>query len=536
MIRTRLAIAFSALALLALAQSLFSWWAASTAAHQAERSVNATRMLAEYLEIAGNKQRLKVWFAQRMLANDPAPEVRADLMDAMLASLGELRVLAGEAPEEIRDAERREVETVALNIAAMDAALDAAERPGADLPPGEQWRTTLLAFDELAGRDMRILLRDAVDRHEAASLEASAALTRALASVRRYELLLAITVCALAFVLVAYFVRRLDRPVADLTRLSTAFAAGDFGARSRLRGGDEFAGIGRLLDSMAEHLSLERDRGQQLQQQLDALVSERTRALSHAYETLLGLEARRRQFFAELGHELRTPATVIRGEAEVALRGGTGPDGQREALVRIIDATRELGGRIQDLLDAARGGPFDYALAVRTEPLRAIVEAAVGQMQAVAGHRDLRLLLAPAADDGDPGLVDVDRERLQQALVILLDNALRYSPPGARVAVAIEAEAEHWLVHIDDEGPGMPDHERERAFEPHFRGQAGQQRAPHGQGLGLAIALRIVHGLGGSLELANRAGGGLRATLALPAGAEASAEATAEAAPAGDEA
>ncbi|ODU46771.1 HAMP domain-containing sensor histidine kinase [uncultured Aquimonas sp.] len=515
MIRTRLAIAFSALALLALVQSLFAWWAASTAAHHAERSVNATRMLAEYLEISGNKQRLKVWFAQRMLANDPAPEVRDALMGSMLSSLEALRQLAAAAPLEARDMEQREVEMVALNIATMDAAIEAAERPGAELPPAEQWRTTLLAFDELAGRDMRMLLREAVDRQENASLEASAELSLALAQVRRYELLLALSVCALAFASVAYFVRRLDRPFADLARLSEALAAGDFGARSRISGRNEFARIGSLLDSMAECLATAQARSQQLQQQLEELVAERTRALSHAYETLLVIEARRRQFFAELSHELRTPATVIRGEAEVALRSPADPNAQCEALARIIDATSELGGRIQDLLDAARGGPLDYALNIRAEPLREIVDAAVRQMQAVAEHRNLRLDFDTGAAPHDC-LVHADRERLQQALVILLDNALRYSPRGTRVTVGMDVDSEHWLVHIDDEGSGMASGTLERAFEPHYRGAAGLQHAPTGQGLGLAIALRIVQALGGSIELSNREAGGLRASIALP--------------------
>jgi two-component system OmpR family sensor kinase len=515
MIRTRLAIAFSALALLALAQSVFAWWAASTAAHHAETSVNATRMLAEYLEISGNKQRLKVWFAQRMLANDPAPEVRDGLMASVLDSLEALHKLADAAPSETREMERREAETVALNIATMYAAIEAAELPGAELPPAEQWRTTLLAFDELAGVDMRMLLREAVERHEAASLAASAELSKALSRVRQLEVLMALGVCAFALGSVAYFVRRLDQPFAELARLSSALAAGDFSARSRVSGRNEFARIGQLLDSMAERLALAQSRSQQLQQQLDELVAQRTRALSHAYETLLGIEARRRQFFAELSHELRTPATVIRGEAEVALRNRGDREAQSEALARIIEATGELGGRIQDLLDAARGGPLDYALTIRTEPLQDIVDAAVRQMQAVAEHRRLRLQLAPAPEH-TPCFVDADRERLQQALVILLDNALRYSPGGTQVQVEIASDGEHWLIHIDDEGPGMTPDELEHAFQPHYRGSAGLLHAPQGQGLGLAIAMRIVQGLGGSIELFNRDSGGLRASIAIP--------------------
>lgn len=517
MIRTRLAIVFSALALLALIQSAFAWWAASTAAHHAERSVNATRMLAEYLEISGNKQRLKVWFAQRMLADDPAPEVRASLMASIQSSLDALRGLAEAAPEELRDLERAEVATVALNIAAMGRVIEEAERPGGTPPPADQWRTVLLAFDELAGRDMRELLRQAVERHEAASLQAAAELAEALQRIRLMEVILTVSVIALALSSVLYFVHRLDHPFAQLARLSTALAGGDFSARSQLRGGDEFARIGALLDSMAERLAEAQARSQQLQAQLDDLVAERTRSLSHAFENLLGIEARRRQFFAELSHELRTPVTVIRGEAEVALRNRSSPNAQGEALARIIEATSDLGGRVQDLLDAARGGSLEYALTIRREPLHAIIAAAVEQMQAIAEHRALQLQLQLHSQTGGTAcMVDVDRERLQQALVIVLDNALRYSPQGGTVVVDLAEEPDHWVVSVDDQGPGMTEEELQRAFEPQYRGIVGQQLAPQGQGLGLPIALRIVEALGGGIELHNRDGGGLRVSIALP--------------------
>ncbi len=475
-------------------------------------------MLAEYLEISGNKQRLKVWYAQRMLADDEAPAVRRALMASMWASVAALRELVERAPLAVREMERREIDTVALNIAAMGRAIEDVGEPDGDQLPARQWRTVLLAFDELAGRDMRELLRLAVTRHESASMAASTSLADALGRIRQIEVLLAVGVCLLALFSVMYFVRRLDRPFAELERLSVALAAGDFGARSSLSGRDEFARTGALLDSMAERLADAQARSQQLQRQLDDLVAERTRSLSHAYETLLGIEARRRQFFAELGHELRTPVTVIRGEAEVALRSRVDPDAQRDALVRIIEATGDLGGRVQDLLDAARGGPLEYALTVRCEPLHAIVGAAVEQMQAVAAHRSLRLVLE-ASPAGAECLVDVDRERLQQALVIVLDNALRYSSAGGMVAVTLAGDAEHWIVTIDDEGPGMSTVDLEHAFDSHYRGEVGQTLAPQGQGLGLTIARRIIEALEGSIEVRNLCGGGVRVAIALPTAA-----------------
>ena len=522
MIRTRLAVAFALLGLLVLAQAGFAWWAASSAAYHAERSVVSTRLLAEYLELAGNKQRLKVWFAQRMLAGDADPAVRDRLAEAMWASVDELRALAPRLPADAVAGERADVETVALNIGTLERAVRDAETANPYIAAGAQWGNVILAFDELAGRDMRDLLRAAVQRHEANSQREYAALAEALSRSRTANAALAGAVLLLAFASVLYFVRRLDRPFARLAWLTERLGQGDFTARSGLAGRDEFARIGGLLDSMAGRLAEAQARSAALQQQLDDLVAERTRALTQAYESLLGIESRRRQFYAELSHELRTPVTVIRGEADLALRNPGDAAEQRETLKRIVDAASELGGRVQHLLDAARGGVADYAFTLRRWSLAEIVEAAVAQMQAVAAHRGVILSLqASAGAAGADGAieVEVDRERLQQALVVLLDNALRYSPPGGTVRVQLGTEPEHGVVQIDDEGPGMAGDELERAFEPNFRGRAGREIDPQGLGLGLAIARRLVEAQRGSIELQGLHPKGLRAAIVLPTAA-----------------
>lgn len=514
MIRTRLAIAFSLLALLALGQCIYAWWAVSMAAHHARQSVLAARLQAEYLEISADKQRLKVWFAQRMLAGDADPAERERLIGRVRASLASLGALVQELPDGgEREAEAEAFRLVVLNIDTLDAALQRAEAGEMTPNPATQWREVLLAFDELSGQDMRGLLRAAVDRHESAAAIGSARLSRDLEDVRQTDTVLAIFVALLAVVAVAWFVRMLDRPVAALSRQTEALGRGDFAARSGLSGRDEFSRIGKLLDSMAGSLAEARARSASLQQGLEALVGERTRSVTQAYEALLGLEARRRQFFAELSHELRTPVTVIRGEADIALRGPEDPAELRAALTRIVAASDELGGRVRELLDAARSGAEQYALARQEASLAEIVTEAVRQMQAVAQFRGVWLaFLAPPTECR----VLVDRERLQQALVIVLDNALRYSPAGGHVEVRIGVEAELASITVDDEGVGMAPAELEHAFEPHFRGREAQTLDPDGCGLGLSIAERILAAHGGSIELSSRQPRGLRGTLSLP--------------------
>ena len=512
MVRHRLLVVFALVAALALAQSLFVWWAAASAAHHAERSVVATRMLAEYLALSANKQRLKVWFAQRMLTGDDNPQARQRLESAMQVSVAELRRLAlapGAPPGETAD-----IELVASNVAMLQAALAASERPQLGLAPDRQWRTVMRAFDELAGRDMRELLGIAVSRVEAASRAESAAQAAVLARVRLANLLLAVLVLLVAGLSVAYFLRRIDRPVARLGQLSAALAAGDFTARSGLTGLDEFARIGSLLDSMAARLTEAQERSHNLQERLGLLVSERTRAVSQAYQSVLALEAGRRQFFAELSHELRTPVTVIRGEADLALRARAGWPESAEALRRITAAAAELGARVQDLLDAARSGRVGYAFRLGPLALPAMVRPAVEQMQVLAQCRGVHLVFVePAASPR----VEADPERLRQALVILLDNALRHSPAGGRVQVLIAAEGEHWALRVEDEGPGMSDAAIEQTLEPQAWSMPRAARDEGGLGVGLLIAQRILEAHRGSLDLVRRPEGGLRASLLLQA-------------------
>lgn len=516
MIRTRLALAFALLALLALLQFAFAGWAASSAAHHAERSVVATRMLAEYLDLSANKQRLKVWHADQMLGSEADPTVRDRLVASMRASVASLRALVAQMPVDAGAYEAAELDTIALNIQTLETAVRGAERRGPMEPAGPAWRAVMRAFDEFAGRDMRDLLRQAVARQEAASQRESALLAEAIGRIRIGNALLGATVLLIALLAVAYFVRRLGQPFARLAQLSEALAGGDFAARSGLAGRDEFARIGGLLDSMAARLAESQARSSALQGRLDDLVAERTRALTQAYEALLGIESRRRQFFAEIGHELRTPVTVIRGEADLALRNPAGAAEQQATLRRIAEAASELGGRVQHLLDAARGGSLEYAITLRPASLADVVAAAVAQMQAVAAHRGVVLEFDAAASPLPAPTVEVDRERLQQALVVVLDNAIRYSPAGARVRVAIAAEAEVGVVHVDDQGPGMSSEELEHAFEFRYRGRVGRERDPHGLGIGLAIARRLVEAQRGSIDLHPRRPHGLRVAIALP--------------------
>ena len=513
MIRTRLSIAFALLSALALSQGVFAWWAASTAALYAERKAIASGMEAEYESLGGNKQRLKVWFAEAMLTGNAPAITRVTLVTRMEESLRELRTLTerdaavrgGPSPEAATVATlERNIETMANAVREAIPLIDAGD-------PAQRWRGVLEAFDRLANQDMREVIREAILRQDRLAKEESKRLADGLRLARIANVCLAAVAVLFGAFAVWYFVTHLQQPFTRLTDVAARFARGELTARSGLTGRDEFARLGGLLDSMATSLQQAHARDVDVQRSLDDLIATRTRSVMQAHEAMLRVEGQRRQFFAEVSHELRTPVTVIRGEADIALRAGDDANELKASLRRINDAAKDLSARVQDLLDAARSGSHDYTFVLAPHALPALIEAVVVQMQALARYRGISLSMTPAPDC----TVLADGERLQQALTTVLDNALRYTPEGGNVVVQVTRNDEWVCIQVDDDGPGMSATELAQARNAQFRGSAATAH-PTGAGLGLSIADRILQAHGGSIELSMRSPRGLRVQLQLP--------------------
>ncbi|WP_354702407.1 hypothetical protein DSM112329_02765 [Paraconexibacter sp. AEG42_29] len=220
-----------------------------------------------------------------------------------------------------------------------------------------------------------------------------------------------------------------------------------------------------------------------------------------------------RAFVADAGHELRTPLAIQQTELELALRGERSPEELRAALASALEETVKLTGLTEHLLLLARGD--DGALDVRPQPLDAVgllygVGARVGAAASAAGRT-----LAVHAPEGL--VVHGDRDRLEQALVALVDNALKHGAgPVELGAQATGADVELWVA---DRGPGLPAGFAERAFERFSRPDSSRSSA--GSGLGLAIVRAIAEAHGGTAELRSREGGGLQAVVIVPSSAAA---------------
>lgn len=221
-----------------------------------------------------------------------------------------------------------------------------------------------------------------------------------------------------------------------------------------------------------------------------------------------------RRFLADAAHELRTPIARMQSEVDVAGRGGEGA--ASEALSRIREELRSMGTLVAQLLQLARadagemGGEREYGY------LDDLVSSAVQPWYRIAEQNGVLVTVAEL-EEAPVWFSPVEMERV---IGVLIDNAIRYSPWGATVEVAVRREGDVAVLEVRDTGIGISPEERPRLFERFFRGNEARRRAPEGSGLGLAIALWTVRQHGGTIELLDREGGGTRVRITLPIGNE----------------
>jgi signal transduction histidine kinase len=219
---------------------------------------------------------------------------------------------------------------------------------------------------------------------------------------------------------------------------------------------------------------------------------------------------RQREFAADASHELRTPLTVVRSSVEYLQRHGDEPVGAvGSALVDIDDEVRHMTAIVEDLLLLARSDSGAVALEHIPVDLGDVAADGASAMGKPATDRGVRVFVDP-----QPAVVTGDAARLRQLVMILVDNAIRHSPTDGRVRVAVRAVGTGASLVVEDDGPGIRPEDLPHLFERFYRAPG----APGGgTGLGLAIAAWIVDRHGGHIEVANRAEGGARFVVDLPA-------------------
>jgi heavy metal sensor kinase len=237
------------------------------------------------------------------------------------------------------------------------------------------------------------------------------------------------------------------------------------------------------------------------------------RALADSFDLMLDrLEdafARQRAFSSDASHELRTPLTVIRGQLEVLSRqrDPSAADVRRvERLVRTEILRMER--LVDDLLVLARADEREF-LRPRPVDLEPFAEELLDGARPTA---DRRFELGPVP----AGVLDVDPDRLAQALRNLIRNAIEYTSDGGLVRLTGSASGERVTLAVEDDGPGIPEDQRERVFDRFHRMDSARTRVRGGAGLGLAIARAIAEAHGGTIYALDSPEGGARVAIELP--------------------
>jgi two-component system OmpR family sensor kinase len=220
----------------------------------------------------------------------------------------------------------------------------------------------------------------------------------------------------------------------------------------------------------------------------------------------------RRMFSADASHELRSPLSRLRAELEVALRRPRPLAEYEETLRSCLEEVERVQGVIEDLLELARIDATDEQEPAEAISVTDLVDAALMAVRPRAEQQGVVVVADPLPDV----LVNAAPIAAKVALANILDNAVKFSPPGGRVRIAASAVEDEAVIAVSDAGPGVSSDEAARLFQPFYRGKASRTTGAPGVGLGLAISRVLVQRQGGRISLGTPDGRGATFSVHLP--------------------
>lgn len=358
------------------------------------------------------------------------------------------------------------------------------------------------------------LLEGALKEHREASHRAQTAVQNLLERSRWIAIFAGLIFTCISLYLAIFLSRRLGRNIQALMDGTSRIARDQLEARIQLEGNDEFTILGRYFNQMAEELQGQQNRLLEQRDSLESRVEARTQELLDLNQNLRRMDHDRREFLADVSHELRTPITVIRGEAEILLRNReTSNEEYRSAMQRIVELAVQVGDHVQDLLTAARSEQTQTDR--RTEPvdLRDLMTDVSHDLSILAAETDLGLRIELP---DRPTWILADFNRLRQALLILGDNACRYSHANGQIDLTLKQIGNRAEIRVKDDGIGIEPTDIERIFDRRFRGKTAAAMRPDGLGLGLAMVKIIIEQHGGTIRVLSEPAHGSLFLIELP--------------------
>jgi signal transduction histidine kinase len=211
-----------------------------------------------------------------------------------------------------------------------------------------------------------------------------------------------------------------------------------------------------------------------------------------------------KRFTADASHELRTPLTALRTVGEVALRQPENSLALRETIGSMLEEAQRLQDLIESLLTLARMESGEVSLSKEPVNLTALAAEVRDSLQVLAVEKKQTIELL-----GEDGITaTADRVLLRQAVVNIIHNAIRYSPPDTRITIRTLRRDDHALIEVADQGPGIAPEHQQKVFERFYRVDKSRSRILGGHGLGLAIAKWSVERQNGRIEISSEVGKG----------------------------
>lgn len=291
-------------------------------------------------------------------------------------------------------------------------------------------------------------------------------------------------------------------PLAQLTGAATRIARGDYTQRINSDRGDELGAVAHAFNAMAI--------------KVDQAIEEAEASRSAAHDA----SNAKSEFLATMSHEIRTPINAMIGYADLLEFGVSGPvtSGQQEQIGRIKRSGRHLVGLVDDVLDFAKLESGQLRVHKQQASALAAVETATSLLLPLVHERGLELQVEPISAElryfGDP-------QRVEQILVNLISNAVKFTEPGGRIRIrvvpVVTNGSSKTVFTIEDNGIGIAPDNLARIFEPFVQGEQGYTRKKGGSGLGLTISRRLARLMHGDVEAAGTPDQGAIFTLTLPA-------------------
>ena len=237
-----------------------------------------------------------------------------------------------------------------------------------------------------------------------------------------------------------------------------------------------------------------------------------------AVEQLREVDRVKDSFVSSVSHELRTPITSILGYTELLQEGVLGPmaPSQADAIERVGRNSHRLLTLISELLTLSKLEADGVLSDAEVIDLTQVVTTGLAVLSPTVARRDVELTVAVPPC---PATVSGDRDMLERVVINLVDNAVKFTPDGGRVTVALTSCADRVVLEVVDTGIGVPAQEQQRLFDRFFRSSLAQHHAIPGSGLGLSIAHKIIEQHGGTLEVSSEAGTGSTFRVSLPTAA-----------------